>query len=145
MQKFEKREIAHEIKETFALVSPFIEKHTSLVCPECEKVCCADKHGCYDSDDLFFLNSLGIEVSQDGPERNEEGSCRYITDKGCSLQRWMRPFRCTFFFCDRLLKSIEDDNAKLYRAFTGYFQYLVSLRQRLLGQETDNGGSCKSL
>ena len=139
MQTFEKRELALEIRETFHLVSPFIEKHTLLVCPDCEKVCCADKHGRYDSDDLLFLNSLGVESSQNGPECNEEGSCRYIMEKGCSLQRWMRPFRCTFFFCDVLLKSIEDDNAKLYRAFTGYFQHLVSLRQRLLGQETDNG------
>ena len=139
MQKCEKKEIAYEIKETFDLVSPFIEKHTLLVCPDCEKVCCADKHGRYDGDDLCFLNSLGIEVSQDGPERNEECSCRFITEKGCSLERWMRPFRCTFFFCDGLLKSIEDDNAKLYRAFLGYFQHLVSLRQRLLGHDIDNG------
>jgi len=139
MQKFEKREIAHEIKETFDLVSPFIEKHTLMLCPDCEKVCCADKHGRYDSDDLLFLNSLNIEASQDEHERNEEGSCRFITEKGCSLERWMRPFRCTFFFCDRLLNSIEDDNAKLYRAFTGYFQHLVFLRQKLLGMEAENG------
>ena len=139
MRKGEQREIANEIKETFHLVSPFIEKHTLLVCPDCEKVCCADKHGRYDSDDLLFLNSLGIEASQNGPELNEEGSCRFITETGCTLERWMRPFRCTFFFCDGLLKSIEDDNAKLYSAFIEYFQHLVYLRQRLLEQETDNG------
>ena len=139
MQKCENKEIAGEIKEAFDLVSPFIEKHTLLVCPDCIKVCCADKHGRYDNDDLLFLNSLGIDVSQNGHERNEEGSCRYITENGCKLERWMRPFRCTFFFCDGLLKSIEDDNAKLYRVFIGYFQHLVSLRQRLLGEETDNG------
>ena len=145
MLKCEERDIAQEIKETFDLVSPFIEKHTALVCPDCEKVCCADKHGRYDNDDLLFLNSLGIDASRNESGRNEEGSCRFITDKGCSLERWKRPFRCTFFFCDGLLKSIEDDNAKLYRAFIGYFQHLVSLRQRLIGDETDNGGSRKSL
>ena len=44
----------------------------------------------------------------------------------------------TGFFCDGLLKSIEDDNAKLYRAFIGYFQHLVSLRQRLIGEANDD-------
>ncbi len=97
MQTFDKKELAHEIKETFNVVSPFIEKHTSLVCPDCVKVCCADKHGRYDSDDLLFLKTLGIKIPQGMPDRKEIEPCRYITDKGCALERWMRPFRCTFF------------------------------------------------
>ena len=125
-------EIALELKETFHAVSPFIEKHTALVCPECEKVCCADKHGRYDTNDLFFLNALGITVSDDVSDRKESDTCRYIGTQGCTLERWMRPFRCTFFFCDALLKSLEQDNAKLYRAFMDYFQHLTMLRQKLL-------------
>jgi hypothetical protein len=125
-------DLAQEIREAFNTVSPFIEKHTSIVCPECKRVCCADKHGRYDSDDLLFLKALGMEVSQDHHGREESDSCRFITETGCSLERWKRPFRCTFFFCDPLLKSLEHDNAKLYRAFVGYFQHLVSLRQRLI-------------
>jgi hypothetical protein len=129
----ERSELACDLKEAFNTVSPFIEKHTAIVCPECEKVCCADKHGRYDSNDLLFLESLDADIPQYTDERKEDDACRFINETGCSLDRWMRPYRCTFFFCDALLKSLESDNAKLYRAFIDYFQHLVSLRRELLG------------
>jgi hypothetical protein len=128
-----RKELACQLKEAFNTVSPFIEKHTAIVCPECETVCCADKHGRYDSNDLLFHESLGTEIPVLSEGRNENDACRFIGETGCSRERWMRPYRCTFFFCDSLLKSLENDNAKLYRAFRDYFQYLVSLRHELIG------------
>lgn len=132
MKDKRKIELARELRDAFNAVSPFIEKHTALVCPECNKVCCKDKHGRYDSDDLVFLKALGVDIPHNQHEQNESDPCRYITGQGCSLERWMRPYRCTFFFCDALMKSLENDNAKLYRAFVEYFKHLVSLRQELL-------------
>ena len=132
IQSEKKSEIADELKEAFNAVSPFIEKHTSIVCPECKKVCCIDKHGRYDKNDLVFLMALGVKVQPDLPDREELDPCRFLNEKGCSRKRWERPFRCTQFFCDALLKSLENDNAKLYRAFVEYLQYLISVRQRLL-------------
>ena len=126
------KEIVHELKNAFSAVSPFIEKHTSIVCPECEKVCCIDKHGRYDKDDLVFMKALGIEIPHDPSDREETALCRFLNKNGCSRQRRERPFRCTHFFCNPLLKSLENDNAKLYRAFIGDLQYLVDVRRKLL-------------
>jgi hypothetical protein len=131
-QSDNRKELAQELRYTFDTVSPFIEKHTSIVCPECEKVCCIDKHGHYDSNDIVFLRALGTEIIYKPPDRKETDPCRFLTDTGCSLERWARPYRCTYFFCDPVLKSLENDNAKLYRAFVEYFQHLVYIRQRLL-------------
>ena len=125
-------ELADELRQAFNALSPFIEKHTSIVCPECKKVCCIDKHGRYDKYDLVFLSALGAKKHHDPPEREESDPCRFLNEKGCSRERWERPFRCTQFFCDALLKSLESDNAKLYRAFVEYLQHLISVRQRLL-------------
>jgi len=125
-------ELADELRQAFKAVSPFIEKHTAIVCPECRKVCCIDKHGRYDTNDLLFLRALGVKKRDDLPDREESAPCRYLNEKGCSRERWERPFRCTQFFCDALLKSLENDNAKLYRAFVDYLQHLISVRQRLL-------------
>ena len=33
-------DLANEIKEAFNTVSPFIEKHTAIICPECNNLCC---------------------------------------------------------------------------------------------------------
>ncbi|HDH00812.1 MAG TPA: hypothetical protein ENG80_03255 [Nitrospirae bacterium] len=138
----DKTELANELKLAFSAVSPFIEKHTSIVCPACEKVCCIDKHGRYDNNDLVFLGPLGADISHNPSGREETDPCRFLDEKGCSRERWQRPFRCTFFFCDALLESLEDDNAKLYRAFTAFLQHLVYVRQKLLDyKETARAGT----
>lgn len=125
-------ELAGDLREAFDVVSPFIEKHTAIVCPGCENLCCKDRHGRYDENDLFFLTALGVAVTADQSGPEESGPCRHMGAMGCSLERWMRPFRCTHFFCDALLKSLENDNAKLYRTFVDYLQHLISIRERLL-------------
>jgi len=125
-------DLAIDIKEAFKTVSPFIEKHTAIVCPDCNHLCCKDKHGRHDQDDIKFLKAINEAVPPAQPDRNESGPCRYMSEKGCFLERYLRPFRCTHFFCDPLLKSLENDNAKLYRAFVEYLQYLIALRQKLL-------------
>ncbi len=56
------KEIAKELKNAFKVISHFIEKHTSIVCPACEKVCCINKHGNYDNNDVVFIKALGIEI-----------------------------------------------------------------------------------
>jgi hypothetical protein len=129
MPQQSKKELALELKEAFYTVSPFIEKHTEIVCPDCTNLCCKDKHGRYDENDLLFLTALEVKIPADQPGLEESDPCRY---KGCSLERWERPFRCTHFFCNPLLKSLENDNAKLYRAFIDYLQCLVSLRGEFL-------------
>jgi len=128
----DKKELAKDLREAFDLVSPFIEKHTAIVCPGCENVCCKDKHARYDENDIIFLTALGIDIPSDDPGLEESDGCRYMTDKGCELERWIRPYRCTFFFCDALLKSLEEEDPKLYRAFRAYFEHMVSIRCKLL-------------
>ncbi len=127
-----KTELADELKHAYHTISPFIEKHTAVVCPECKKVCCIDKHSRYDSDDMKFMESLCIDISHNTPDREETGPCRFLFSTGCALERWKRPYRCTLFFCTPLLKSLENDDAKLYTAFDDYFQYLVSVREKFL-------------
>lgn len=132
VQADNKKKLADELKNAFYIVSPFIEKHTSIVCPTCKNVCCINKHGDYDDNDLIFMEALGIKVPPYSTDRKDTDPCRFLKEQGCSLERWERPYRCTFFFCDPLLKSLESDDAKLFRTFMEFFQYLVSVRQKLL-------------
>ena len=126
------KSLAEDVKAAFIEVSPFIEKHTAIVCPDCENVCCKDKHARHDSDDLLFLNALSAELPSDVPGLEESDPCRNMTDMGCSLERWMRPGRCTTFFCDELLESLQGGDPKLYRAFMIYLKYLADARSELI-------------
>ena len=132
-QKAENKIFARDLKDAVKMVSPFIEKHTSIVCPDCESICCKDKHARYDHNDLVFMKAMEVDTSCDNSGLEEADPCRNMTETGCDLERWMRPFRCTSFFCDPLLKSMEGDNSKLYRAFMMFFEHMVSSRKLLLG------------
>jgi|Deesub1362A_J573_1020465.scaffolds.fasta_scaffold00890_1 hypothetical protein len=122
-----------KIKTLLETISPFIERHTSAVCPSCENVCCIDRHGSYETEDLIFLEALGTELPGEKPKDKDTEPCRFLTSKGCRLPRWKRPFRCTWYFCPPLLETMPKDNPKEYRKFTGMLQKLLALRRKLLG------------
>ena len=120
-----------KIKEAFDSISPYIERHTSGVCPACPKVCCINRHSFYDESDLVFINMLGIN-NDCSDERPDTAPCRFLSQTGCSLPRYRRPFRCTWYFCERLLEAMNADSARDYRAFMLAFEELQRLRRELL-------------
>jgi hypothetical protein len=135
-----KTAIAREIKEAFDDLSPFIENHTQAACPECEKVCCIDRHGTYEEEDILFLSALGEKPETEMPRDDDTLPCRYLTPRGCKLSRHRRPFRCTWYFCSALLQSMPDDVAREYRVFIKTFQHLQELRRSLLSQNGHKSG-----
>ena len=124
--------ILSEIKEAFNCISPYIQRHTAEVCPSCPSVCCVNRHSYYDKDDMVFIHALGLKGNGCKADSEDSEPCRFLQEDGCSLPRYMRPFRCTWYFCERLLDSLQRDRAKEYRAFVSAFQNLQNIRQRLL-------------
>jgi hypothetical protein len=124
-------ETARALKEALDALNPFIQHHTTLVCPLCEEVCCINKHGDHDDGDMMFISALESEMPVSKPGRNDTDPCRFLHENGCCLERWMRPFRCTWFFCDPLLESMKD-SGKAYREFVDSFNRLILIRQKLI-------------
>jgi hypothetical protein len=130
--------IARAMKGAFDELSPFIENHTQTACPACKKVCCIDRHGTYEEEDILFLEALGEKPETERPREEDTLPCRYLAPGGCRLRRHRRPFRCTWYFCNALLESMPGDVARKYRVFIKTFQDLQELRRRLLSHN-DNG------
>jgi len=126
------KRILSEVKEAFDAVSPYIQRHTSEVCPLCPKACCINRHSYYDKEDLVFIRTLGFDEAEYKTDRADTEPCRFLLEDGCSLPRYRRPFRCTWYFCERLLDSMRNDKPKDYRFFISAFENLQRLRRRLL-------------
>jgi hypothetical protein len=124
--------LAKELKNKFDTISPFIQRHTSIICPYCENVCCINKHGYHDKEDIIFLSILGVELPSNDNHRGDSEPCKFLTEKGCCLERWMRPFRCTWYFCEPLLESMKEDKGRRYREFVMSLQSLIAIRQEFL-------------
>ena len=119
------------MQEAYDEVSPFIELHTSRVCPTCQKVCCIDRHGTHEKEDIAFIEGLGETPPPEQPLSEDTLPCRQLNERGCKLRRWERPYRCTWYFCQALLDTMPDDNRKEYRKFITKLQRLQGLRNEV--------------
>ena len=123
--------IAERLKELLIESSPLIEKFTAVTCPGCTDVCCRQKHGLYRERDIGYLQALGIDVPQRDPSRPLEGPCEGMGPQGCVQQRWIRPFKCTWYFCEPLLAALDEAPQKRARRLAAVMQEMIELYNRL--------------
>jgi len=123
---------AHQLKQLLIDSSPLIEEYTSKVCPGCIEVCCRQKHGTYRETDRAYLRSLGEDVPPRDGSRPLEGPCELMGPKGCVHPRWMRPFKCTWFFCGPLLTALDEGPTKKARRVSAALQEMADLHAELL-------------
>lgn len=125
------RELAEEMRTAYDAVSPFIELHTSRVCPGCEKVCCIDRHGTHEPEDLAVIEALGESPPPEEPLEPDTLPCRRLGPRGCGLERRRRPYRCTWYFCTALLEEMAGEDPRAYRDFMGKLKRLQDLRHEV--------------
>jgi hypothetical protein len=121
------RIIAEQLKKLLIDASPLIEEYTAVVCPSCKDVCCRQKHGLYKEKDILYLRALGNDVPQRNIARPLEGSCESMGPSGCVQPRWIRPFKCTWFFCEPLLAALNSSPPKKARQMSAALQEMCDL------------------
>jgi hypothetical protein len=127
-------ETAEKLKQLLIESSSMIEDYTREVCPACAEVCCKQKHGTFQENDIVYLHALGRKVPPRDQGRPLEGPCELMRPHGCVQPRWLRPFRCTWYFCEPLLKALNDGPSRKARRLSALLQEMVDLC-RELGRE----------
>jgi hypothetical protein len=131
-------ETADKMKRLLIGSSPMIEDYTREVCPACAEVCCRQKHGMFRENDIVYLHALGVEVPPRDQGRPLDGPCEWMGPRGCDRPRWLRPFKCTWFFCGPLLKAMNDGPSRKARQLSALLQEMADLYRELgQGQVTD--------
>jgi len=100
-------EIAQMIKEGVEKISPFIQQCTETVCPVCKNICCSNKHGYYNQEDIIYIHALGLKPPEFKFGRKESDPCQFSSVNGCTLERAVRPSGCNWYFCESLLNHME--------------------------------------
>jgi hypothetical protein len=127
------KKLAREMKAAFEELSPLIEQYTAEVCPTCVKVCCIDRHGTHEPLDLLFIEALDEGPPPEPPLDDDTKPCRHLGPMGCTVERWRRPFRCTWYFCPALLEYMPRLNPREYRRFMHALARLQGLREQISG------------
>ena len=125
---------AVEVLEAIESLSPVIERYTRLVCPTCQSVCCIDRHSRYDDSDKIFLDSLGELPPERRDGMPETDPCQFLGERGCTMKRYQRPYRCTWYFCAPLLEAIEASGVREYRIFIEKLEEVTRKREALLSR-----------
>lgn len=128
------QEKALAVKKGIDAIDAFIQINTSEACPDCEKVCCMNKHGYYDHEDLIYIYALGLKPTAYKDKFRDSDPCQFISSQGCTIARAVRPFRCNWYFCTKLLNHIENGPAKPYREFISRFDKTITARKEMLDE-----------
>ena len=126
-------DLAGKIREMIRVIDPFIQQHTSVVCPGCRKVCCINKHAYYETDDLIYLYALGLNP-HGYEQRGDDEPCQFLSAEGCKLDRTVRPSGCNWYVCDELLDSFETSSGRAYADFDGSLQELADLWMEMVSE-----------
>lgn len=51
--------------------------------------------------------------------------------QGCTQPRWLRPFRCTWYFCDPLIKALDEGSQRKARKLAAEMQLMIDRYQSL--------------
>ncbi len=129
------REIANKaqrLKDLIISLEGFIEANTSVVCPQCIRVCCINKHGYYELEDLIYLRTLRQPLPLHDFGLSETSPCQFLRKQGCSLERFIRPFRCNWYFCVPLIEHMQGSRGRDYRDFNSKLQEAIEVRRNLI-------------
>ena len=119
--------IAEQLKHLLIESSTVIEEYTAAICPGCTDVCCKQKHGTFRENDILYLRALGIDVPPQDQGRPPEGPCELMGPRGCVQPRWLRPFKCTWFFCEPLLEALSEGPPRKARRVSAMLQEMADL------------------
>lgn len=123
--------VAQDLKKLLSESSPLIEDYTREICPMCTDVCCRQKHGVYREQDGIYLSALNLHAPACDHAKHPEAPCQFLEMTGCSLPRWQRPFKCTWYFCAPLLAAMNNGPQKKARTLSKKLEEMICLYNEL--------------
>ena len=118
MNRSRSLETAQHLKRLLIESSPLIEDYTRQVCPSCADVCCKQRHGLFTEADVAYVAALGDPVPAHDPTHPLDSLCQFLTKRGCAKPRWQRAWKCTWYFCEPLLRALQEGPQKNARALS---------------------------
>lgn len=126
-------ETARRLKRLIIENSALIEEYTRQVCPTCNDICCKQRHGLFTETDHAYLAALDEEIPPHDKTLPLDGPCQFLGPSGCAKPRWQRAWKCTWYFCDPLIRVMEERPGRSTRQFTRAMEEMIRLYDQLKG------------
>lgn len=127
------RNIAIQVAQKIENLGAFLEQHTTVVCPECESVCCINRHSYHALDDIVYIYAIGEKNPLHNTSLEDSEPCQFLGKLGCTMARSLRPYRCNWYFCSPLLAHISACSSnRRYRSFINLLHEITRKRQEMM-------------
>jgi hypothetical protein len=101
------REIALRILSGLSRLGPVFDALCNVTCASCSDPCCRTADVRYDLRDLLFLHLTGQRIPDGQPRPKPGETCRYLRKDGCALERYARPWICTWNVCPAMKRRMR--------------------------------------
>ncbi|WP_148045720.1 hypothetical protein [Desulfosoma caldarium] len=124
----ELRSLAHRALQAIEALDAFMSRYCAQTCSHCADVCCTALRVAYNVTDLLFLWGLHDALPLGQTRRHDGDPCRYLTAMGCALPRYLRPYVCTWFFCEAHMQLFSMEPPRFQRRILTVLQDMRQLR-----------------
>lgn len=99
-------------------------------CIHCFDPCCLKAKVWFDLWDLVFLHLTDRDPPPGQPIRNLRGeTCRYLSHRGCRLDRFSRPWICTWYLCPTQTARLRGE--RVPSTLSGVIQEMKAVRKEM--------------
>ena len=124
--------VAKEMVEVYEELDLIIDKGIASFCARCLTPCCVNRHCFPDFEDLIFYITSNIGLPHLDYHAKEHERCTFLGERGCTLPRSSRSYRCTWYFCDFSLDEFEKMDNLAYQNLENALRRLQKKRDILL-------------
>jgi hypothetical protein len=120
------------IRRAIEELDPMMDRYCAQTCPWCRDPCCTASRVAYNLNDMVYLFGLGLALPVGQTREHEGAPCRYWLSSGCALPRILRPYVCTWFFCEPHMERFFEEPACVQRHVIQTLQEIRRLRTAML-------------
>ena len=124
--------LGFNIKESFIKLDPYFFKINNKMCCLCIDHCCINRHGFPDFEDLIIRRSLELPLLEYDFSAFDTDTCQFLGEKGCTLKRYERSYRCSWYFCDKVFDYYEKNDQEFFLTLEKELAHIGELRQKIL-------------
>ncbi len=123
--------LAREIHRSLEQIFPLQDDLCRETCIHCPDPCCLNATVWVDFKDLLFFHFSSQTIPQKQLIEKPGDTCRYHTQKGCSLPRLSRPWTCTLYLCPPQKHKFRLLSSDLIRDYENKVDYIKKSRSGL--------------
>ena len=123
--------LSQKLSDCLTSISPLLDELCANTCVWCPEPCCLAAKVWFDFQDLLYLHTGRQPIPLAQPLQNLKNTCRYLSKRGCTLPRLIRPWICTWYLCPVQKSNLKNRSLYQLKIINQHVQQIKKYRKEL--------------